>query len=224
MKPGWPLVGGAALLLSGWFGAPWLGRRLAYFDVRQVEVVGARYVPVKAVMGSLKLPKSASVFDPLGPVASRVQKVPGITEAEVTRRLPGTLVVKVSESVPVALAQTANGLRMLDGAGKVLPFDPSRAAPDLPIVTAADASVAGLLGRLREMDPAFYGDVQAAWRVKEDVVLRLKSYNVWLRASAGEDEIRAIKLVEADLKRRGRPFAALDGRFADQVVVRWSEA
>ena len=224
MKPGWPLIGGAALLLSGWFGAPWLGRRLAYFDVRQVEVVGARYVPVKAVMGSLKLPKSASVFDPLGPVAARVQKVPGITEAEVTRRLPGTLVVKVSESVPVALAQTANGLRMLDGAGKVLPFDPSRAAPDLPIATAADAAVARLLGRLREMDPAFYGDVQAAWRVKEDVVLRLKSYNVWLRASAGEDEIRAIKLVEADLKRRGRPFAALDGRFADQVVVRWSEA
>ena len=224
MKPGWPLIGGAALLLSGWFGAPWLGRRLAYFDVRQVEVVGARYVPVKAVMGSLKLPKSASVFDPLGPVASRVQKVPGITEAEVTRRLPGTLVVKVSESVPVALAQTVNGLRMLDGTGRVLPFDPSRAAPDLPIVTAADASVAGLLGRLREMDPAFYGDVQAAWRVKDDVVLRLKSYNVWLRASAGEGEIRAIKLVEADLKRRGRPFAALDGRFADQVVVRWSEA
>ncbi|HEX5819225.1 MAG TPA: FtsQ-type POTRA domain-containing protein [Gemmatimonadales bacterium] len=224
MKPGWPLIGGAALLLSGWFGAPWLGRRLAYFDVRQVEVVGARYVPVKAVMGSLKLPKSASVFDPLGPVAARVQKVPGITEAEVTRRLPGTLVVKVTESMPVALAQTANGLRMLDGAGKVLPFDPSRAAPDLPIVTAADASVAGLLGRLREMDPGFYGDVQAAWRVKDDVVLRLKTHNVWLRASAGEDEIRAIKLVEADLKRRGRPFAALDGRFADQVVVRWSEA
>lgn len=224
MKPGWPLIGGAALLLSGWFGAPWLGRRLAYFDVRQVEVVGARYVPVKAVMGSLKLPKSASVFDPLGPVAARVQKVPGITEAEVTRRLPGTLVVKVTESMPVALAQTANGLRMLDGAGKVLPFDPSRAAPDLPIVTAADASVAGLLGRLREMDPGFYGDVQAAWRVKDDVVLRLKTHNVWLRASAGEDEIRAIKLVEADLRRRGRPFAALDGRFADQVVVRWSDA
>jgi cell division protein FtsQ len=224
VKPGWPLIGGAALLLSGWFGAPWLGRRLVYFDVRQVEIVGARHVPVKAVMGSLKLPKSASVFDPLGPVARRVQDVPGITAAEVTRRLPGTLVVKVTESVPVALAQTANGLRMLDGSGKVLPFDPSRAAPDLPIVTAADAAVASLLGRLRELDPGFYGDVQAAWRVKDDVVLRLKSHNVWLRASAGEVEIRAIKLVEADLKRRGRPFAALDGRFADQVVVRWSEA
>lgn len=224
MKPGWPLLGGAALLLSGWFGAPWLGRRLAYFDVRQVEVVGARYVPVKAVMESLKLPKSASVFDPLGPVASRVQKLPGITEAEVTRRLPGTLVVKVTESAPVALVQTPKGLRMIDGAGHVLPFDPSRAAPDLPIATAADAAVAGLLGRLREMDPDFFAKIQAAWRVKDDVVLRLPAYTVWLRASAGEDEILAIKMVEADLKRRGRPFAALDGRFADQVVVRWSEA
>jgi cell division protein FtsQ len=224
VKPGWPLLGGAALLLSGWFGAPWLGRRLAYFDVRQVEVVGARYVPVKSVMESLKLPKSASVFDPLGPVAARVQKVPGITEAEVTRRLPGTLVVKVVESAPVALVQTAKGLRMIDGTGRVLPFDPSRAAPDLPIATAPDSAVAGLLDRLRELDPEFFGEVQAAWRVKDDVVLRLPAYTVWLRASAGEDEILAIKMVEADLKRRGRPFAALDGRFADQVVVRWSEA
>jgi cell division protein FtsQ len=224
VKPGWPIVGGAALLLSGWFGAPALGRRLAYFDVRQVEVVGARYVPVKAVMASLQLPKSASVFDPLGPVASRVQKVPGITDAEVTRRLPGTLVVKVTESAPVALVQTAKGLRMIDGRGRVLPFDPARAAPDVPLAAAADTAVAGLLGRLREMDPEFFGKVQAAWRVKDDVVLRLPSYNVWLRASAGEDELLAIKLVEADLKRRGRPFAALDGRFADQVVVRWSEA
>jgi cell division protein FtsQ len=224
VKPGWPLLGGAALLLSGWFGAPWLGRRLAYFDVRQVEVVGARYVPVKSVMASLKLPKSASVFDPLGPVASRVQKVPGIRQAEVTRRLPGTLVVKVTESAPVALVQTSKGLRMIDGVGHVLPFDPSRAAPDVPITVAPDSAVAGLLGRLREMDPDFFGQVQAAWRVKDDVVLRLPGFNVWLRASAGEDEIIAIKVVEADLKRRGRPFAVLDGRFADQVVVRWSEA
>jgi cell division septal protein FtsQ len=150
--------------------------------------------------------------------------VPGITEAEVTRRLPGTLVVKVTESAPVALVQTPKGLRMINAAGRVLPFDPARAAPDLPIASAADTAVAGLLGRLREIDPDFYGQMQAAWRVKDDVVLRLPAYTVWLRPSAGEEQLLAIKLVEADLKRRGRPFAALDGRFADQVVVRWSEA
>lgn len=224
MKPGWPIVGGAVLLLSGWLGAPALGRRLAYFDVRSVEVVGARHVPVKAVVQSLKLPPSASVFDALAPVEARVRKVPGIRAAEVTRRLPGTLVVKVQESAPVALVSSSQGLRMVDGRGRALPYDPTRAAPDLPLVPAADTAVASLLGRVRELDPEFYADVQAAWRVKEDVVLRLRTHRVWLRPGAGADELMALRMVADDLRRRGRPFAALDARFADQVVVRWSDS
>jgi cell division protein FtsQ len=187
-------------------------------------VVGARFVPVKAVVESLKLPASASVFDPLPPVAARVRKVPGIRSVELTRRLPGTLVVKVVESTPVALVSTAAGLRMVDERGRTLPFDPTRVAPDLPLVPAADTAVSRLLGRVRELDPDFYGAVQAAWRVKDDVVLRLATHRVWLRPGAGADELFALRLVAEDLKRRGRAFAALDARFADQVVVRWSEA
>ncbi|MCU0621363.1 MAG: FtsQ-type POTRA domain-containing protein [Gemmatimonadales bacterium] len=224
MKPGWPLVGVGALLVTGWLAAPALGRRLAYFDVRQVEVVGARFVPVKSIVTSLRLPPSASVFDPLGPVAARVRKVPGVTRVEATRRLPGTLVLKVEETPPVALAMTAEGLRMVDGSGRTLPFDPALVAPDVPLMPRADTVVAGLLGRLREVDPEYFAEVQGAWRVRDDVVLRMPGHRVWLRATADADAVRAVRLVAADLARRGRSFAELDGRFADQVVVRWSEA
>ena len=44
MKPGWYVVGSLGLLGVCWFLAPRLGRRLAYFDVRNVEVVGARFI------------------------------------------------------------------------------------------------------------------------------------------------------------------------------------
>jgi len=218
------MVGLGALLLSGWLAAPALGRRLAYFDVRQVEVVGARHVPVKAIVTALRLPASASVFDPLGPVAARVRKVPGVASVEATRRLPGTLVLRVVETAPVALAMTAGGLQMMDGSGRVLPFDPVRVAPDLPLMERPDTMVAGFLGRLREIDPEFYAEVQGASRVRDDVVLRLPRHRVVLRASADADAVRGVRLVAADLARRGRSFAALDGRFADQVVVRWSES
>lgn len=224
MKPGWYVLGSLGLLGVGWFLAPRLGRRLAFFDVRNVEVVGARFVPMTTILGALKLPASASIFDPLAPVAARVRKVPGITTVEMSRRLPGTIVVRVTEVVPVALANTKNGLRMVDERGRALPFDPSRTAPDLPLTPAPDSLVAGLLGRMREIDPAFYANVEAAWQSQGDVVLKMKGHRVWLRPDAGPDELRAIKLVEQDLARRGKTYAELDGRFADQVVVRWSAA
>jgi cell division protein FtsQ len=224
MKPGWYVLGALALLGFGWFLAPRLGRRLAFFDVRNIEVVGARFVPMSTIVGALKLPASASIFDPLGPVASRVRKLPGIKSVEIRRRLPGTLVVRVTEVVPVALATTKDGLRMVDGRGRTLPFDPSYTAPDLPVMPAPDSIVAGLLGRMREIDPVFYANVDAAWQVQGDVVLRMQGHRVWLRPDAGPVELRAIRMVEQDLARRGKPYAELDGRFADQVVVRWSAA
>ncbi len=224
MKPGWYVVGSLGLLGVGWFLAPRLGRRLAFFDVRNVEVVGARFVPMTTIVGALKLPASASIFDPLGPVTSRVRKLAGIKTVEVSRRLPGTLVVRVAEVVPVALATTKDGLRMVDERGRTLPFDPALTAPDLPVIASPDSLVAGLLGRMREVDPAFYARVDAAWQVQGDVVLRMQDHRVWLRPDAGLAELRAIRLVEQDLARRGKPYAELDGRFADQVVVRWSAA
>ena len=224
MKPGWHVLGSLALLGLGWLLAPKLGRRLAFFDVRNVEVVGARFVPMSTIVGALKLPASASVFDPLGPVASRVRKLPGIKGVEISRRLPGTLVVRVTEVVPVALATTKDGLRMVDGRGRVLPFDPLNTAPDLPVMPAPDSMVARLLGRVRDIDPAFYAKVDAAYASQGDVVLRMQDHRIWLRGDAGPAELRAIRLVEQDLARRGKPYAELDGRFADQVVVRWSAA
>jgi cell division protein FtsQ len=179
---------------------------------------------MSTIVGALKLPASASVFDPLGPVAARVRKLPGIKSVEMSRRLPGTLVVRVTEVVPVALATTKDGLRMVDERGRALPFDPSSTAPDLPVTPAPDSVVAGLLGRMREIDPAFYAAVDAAWQVQGDVVLRMQGHRVWLRADAGPAELRAIRLVEQDLARRGKSYGELDGRFADQVVVRWSAA
>ena len=77
---------------------------------------------------------------------------------------------------------------------------------------------------MREIDPAFYAKVEAAWQVQGDVVLRMQGHRVWLRPDAGLPELRAIRMVEQDLARRGKSYAELDGRFADQVVVRWSAA
>jgi hypothetical protein len=52
------------------------------------------------------------------------------------------------------------------------------------------------------------------------VVLELESRRVLLRRDAGPEDIRAVVLVAQDLAARRRPYAELDARYADQVVVR----
>ena len=145
----------------------------------------------------------------------------GCGRATVHRRLPGTLVVEIVEARAVALAPNQGRLAMVGRNGKFLPFDPTVSAPDLPVISAPDAVVARLLGRVQEMDPELFSRVVTASQVRGDVVLDLGGRRLWLRPDVTTEVIRAVTAAEQDLGRRGRVWAELDGRFAGQVVVRW---
>ncbi|HEU4698052.1 MAG TPA: FtsQ-type POTRA domain-containing protein [Gemmatimonadales bacterium] len=219
-RPGWKILGVVLLAGAGWVGGPALGRRLDFFRVRRVELAGVRYLEPRAVLAALRLPRRASVFDDLAVYERRAAALPGATKIAVRRRLPGTLRVEVTETVPVALAQAPRGVVMVDARGKVLPFDPRRSAPDLPVAAAPDSVVAMLLDRLRELEPATYAQVSAAWRLQDDVVLEVGGRRLLFRPDASAEEIRAVMAVAQDLVRQNRNFRELDGRFAGQVVVR----
>lgn len=207
-----------------WVGAPVVLRRLEFFRVRRVELQGVRQLAPRTVTDALKLPGTSSVFDDLKPYARRVQALPGVIGAEVHRRLPGTLVVAVTEMEAIALASRGDRLVPIGLDGKVLPFDPAQFAPDLPVVNRADPLIAKLLGRVRDVDPDLFARVVSAARVRNDVVLDLGGRRLWLRPDASAEVMRAVMAVERDLGRKGRGWAELDGRFAGQVVVRWRVA
>lgn len=221
MKPGWKVLSGLAAALGVWFGGPAMLRRLDFFRVRRIEVSGVRYQSPKAVVAALQLPSRASVFDDLRAMQRRVAAVPGIERAEVGRRLPGTLTVEVDEAEPVALApRRGGGLALVDERGKLLPFDPTIAAPDLPVATAADSALAQVLVLVRDHDPALFARLSAASRVRDDVLLEVEGRRVWLSTHATPEDIRAVMAVAQDLARQNRSFQELDGRFAGQVIVR----
>ena len=162
----------------------------------------------------------ASVFDDLSAAGAQVRALPGVASAVVTRRLPGTLEIILEEAVPVALAPRNGGMALLDSSGRVLPFDPSASAPDLPVAASADARVARVLASVQEHDPVLFARVRTAWRVQDDVLLDVDGRRLWFGPAVTAEDIRAVMAVAQDLARQGRNYQELDGRFAGQVIVR----
>jgi cell division protein FtsQ len=221
--PSWKLVGrGAAALLVIAAGAllPTALRKISFFDVRRLELVGARYLTPDEVARAGALPAGASLFDDLGPLERRILRMEGVLEAEVSRRLPGTLRVRVREREAVALTERRGRLVLMDVDGKVLPFDPTAPADDLPLADA-DSSVGHLLVRFRAAEPELYARVDAGRRARGDVVLESGATRWRLRGDATPEEFRALALVLGELARRGwTGWRELDTRFSGRVIVR----
>ena len=220
----WAAVSMTVMVL--WMTAPLGLRRLRFFRVRQVEIVGILYLDADQVLAALRLSPTASVFDETEPLAERLRGLDGIADASVLRRPPGSLEVIVREIEPVALVMGERGaLAPVDADGRQLPFD--LAGLDLPVVrsSAGDSSVVGLLARVQAVDPALFQTIDAARRTETtrgDVLLELGggAHRVLLNRDAGPEVIEAVVLVARDLAAKARPYAELDARFAGQVVVR----
>jgi hypothetical protein len=179
-----------------------------------------RFLQPRTLLAGVEMPADASVFDDLSPIQTAVAAVPGVQEVSVGRRLPGPVRVRVREARPVALVAESKGMSLVDARGEVLPFDPAATAPDLPVLSRPDTLVAGLLGRLRALDPALFGQTAAAWRSGQDVVLQVNDTRVWFRPDATAEAIAAVTAVAEDLAGRGATWTELDARFRGQIVVR----
>ena len=222
------LVGSGAVLgaLLLWVGAPSVLKRLAFFRVRQVEVVGVKNLDPDAVLGALRLAPNASVFDDTRLLADRVRSLAGVADARVARRLPAALKVIVREVEPVALVPAAGGLVAVDATGRPLPFDLTRAGEggslDLPIAQVADSGIVQVLARIQAFDPVLFQDIDAARRfgARGDVLLELGPHRVLLARDAGPEVVQAVVLVARDLAAKARRYSELDARYAGQVVVR----
>jgi hypothetical protein len=157
-------------------------------------------------------------------VAARLQALPGIVGAEVDVRAPGTLRIVLDEAEPVALTPRGDRLAMVNERAEVLPFDPLRSAPDLPVLIGGGRLVTGALARAKQFDPGLFARIDAAWRVGPDVVFEVGGRWYWFVPRLTLEDIRAVTAVEQALARQGRVYQELDGRFAGQVVVRKEQA
>jgi len=223
--PRWRLVLGGVLLLvllASPLWGPRALRHLAFFRVRKIEVNGLRYTPASEVLARLKVDTTRSVWDPLAPLAARVMEHPQVESATVSRKLPGTLVVDVTERRPVALVPIGAELRAVDERGVTLPLDPSRTPVDAPVVTAPRAAgVYHLLGQMQRDAPALYARISSIRPAGSgELLVQVADVPVRTMTSVTLARLSDIEPVERDLARRQLRAAELDLRYRDQVIAR----
>lgn len=200
---------------------PWWGRQLAFFRVHAVEVRGTRFVKATEIVERLGIDTLHSIWEPLDSLEARVERHPQVASAEIRRWLPSTLIVEVTENLPIAFIQGRSGLRVYDEDGKALPLDPSRIPTDLPIVSAPDTGVLRLLADLRADRPELFARISEVRLVgKDQLRFELVDVPVLAMRNVGAERFDELSSVQRDLARRRIVPVELDLRFKDQVIAR----
>lgn len=214
--------------------SPWWGRailhELDFFRVRRVEIDGARYVSPDEIVSRLRMDTAASLFDDVGPLEKRVRQHPSVRDVRIERKLPGTLIVRITENLPVAFVQAAAGLVAVDATGRSLPVDPATADVDLPVLAVRDTLTLRVLGEVRERAPALFARIGEVRRLPRGgsffLLFRLTetptnlAHDVFASGDVTVDRLSDIVPVEQDLARRKLRATELDLRFRDQVIAR----
>jgi cell division protein FtsQ len=239
----------AAVFVAGAAAAPAALRKMAVFRVEQVEIVGARHLDAESAVAVSGLVAGANLFDDDGPWRAALLRHPLIRQVGIERRVPGTVVLHVAETQPVAFARTPE-LRPIDERGRLLPVDPAADGLDLPVLlcatrAGADGSatdeetlrVVRFLGIVARLDPGLLAWISEAGPHEDAIRIVLRNATdaeVLVTAEPTAERLAELQYALADLaaprfttdemhtRDAGTALARvrrIDGRFHDQVVV-----
>ncbi len=227
------LAGGAALVrtMQPAHSVASLRERIAAgasFPVRSIVVEGRSLTPESKLREALGVSKGDKLLGvSLDAARARIERLTWVQHATVERRLPGTLVVQITERRPFAVWQTGGKFVLIDRAGQVVadqdPVKDAAAFATLPLVvgTGAPEYAAALLDQLAAQ-PALRAHVVAAVRVGE------RRWNLRLNNGAdvllpeGAEAPAMTRLMELHTAQSllDRPVQAFDLRLPDRLVVR----
>ena len=131
----------------------------ALIAVRGIRVVGAKSVSNSLILTTSQIRSGSSMAGlDTGAAAARIERIPQVASARVSKDWPGTVVVTVVERVAAALVPDAQGYEVVDSGGVVFGQE-AKAVSGLPVITVsapakADEVVPGALAALRALPAA----------------------------------------------------------------------
>lgn len=223
---------GAILLFAGARALPLVLRQRDTFRIRAVEVEGIEYLPAEQIVELTGIDTLANLFDPAETWLEHLRSHPLVENVKTRRRLPGTLVLQITERKPIAWVMHENRLVTIDAAAKALPIQPGSGV-DLPVIfvnEGVDADSARLLNfaqalaRLHAWAPEIYETLTEVHPASPGVLLVLESrtHEVFLPDSFDHRTVRQLQAVFDMIEKEelNKRLTAIDLRFANQAVLR----
>jgi len=221
MKLVTPAVVAVGIVGIGLAGTPRLLSNFEFFEIRQVEVVGLRYLTPDRILDAARVDEAGNLFRGLGDVEDRIRNVPGVADVRLDRKLPGTLRIAIAELVPVAFVVGQEGLIPVDEYAQPLPYDPTASPLDLPIILRGDSALTMVLAEVRRTAPALFDLVDDASRdVSGGVVLTIGNRRVVLPEAATPDVVQSVVAVQRRILASEGDFEELDARYDGLVISR----
>lgn len=240
------IVSSAAVLL-GAIGlvvtlAPGWGRSQEDFVVNAIDVRGNVILTPDEVIELSGLELGESLLGVrLAEVEEAVGRSSRVARARVSRHLPGTVVIRLDETPPVALVAAGSGeLAEVTEDGRVLEPAERSSCFDLPIVTGAAGSLEtgaapsgtdltralGVLREARRVSPLFWAELSEV-RIApgSGLIIYTVADGAEVRVGSGALDANGLEdlwRVMCDLRARGLVAESIDLRFANQLVVKLS--
>jgi cell division protein FtsQ len=194
----------------------------------KVEVEGRDRQSADSILAALNVQLGMPVLDiDLGAAQARVHNLPWVRSAEIERRMPDTLFVRIEERVPFAFWQQNGKLSLIDRDGSVIAADNIAAYGPLIVLVGNDAPAnAASLIDLLQTQKSLAARVRAAvrlgdrrWNLQFDngVVAELPENGPGNSMDAAWRRLADLEASERVLERN---IAVVDLRLADRVVLK----
>ena len=196
----------------------------AGLEVQEVRIEGHRNAPLDLVRSAIGAYRGDAILE-FSPeeARARLEQIAWVEGAHVERRLPGTILVRLTERQPFAIWQHQGRFAVIDRGGKVVTTEMLDAFGPLPLVVGAGADrAAGNLVDLLMAHPDLVARTQALVRVGE------RRWNLRLHNGAdvllpeGQEAPALQRLSELQARNAllDRPIVMVDMRMPDRLVVR----
>jgi cell division protein FtsQ len=192
--------------------------------VRDVVIEGRANTPEPLLRAAIGVSRGDPVLSfSLAEARARIETLPWIESAAVERRLPGTILVALTERHPYAVWQNQGKFALIDRTGQVLADHDVGQFQSLPLVvgTGAAEHAAELLDALLQ-HPALSAHMVAAVRIG-DRRWNLHMQNgidVLLPEGHAAAALQRLATLQEGHDLLGRPLQVIDLRLPDRLVVR----
>ncbi len=205
------------------------------FDCTRIDVKGLVQLDARMIKKLSGLKTGKNVFkQSMVSACRRVAEHPAVLSVECTRRLPGVLILRVTERKPIAVYDTGRGFYRIDMEGNLFGTVAKSDLAAMPLIKTvstktSSASAANIccryIGKIRKRQPSLYKQIRTV--ILDDPhrpVFVLRGLNIRVRVDAMrniDETLSMLATVLADNHAKLARLSSIDLSMAGRATVRF---